>query len=45
MPSMAKKTPNKVEYTFGNNGQILQGLCVTVTHEEWNRSTEKMSET
>ena len=33
-----------MEYTLGNNGEMLQGLCVTATLEERNGSTKKMSE-
>ena len=38
------KGSSKVECTLGNNGALLQGLCATVTQEERNSSTEKMSE-
>lgn len=38
------KGNNKVENRFGNNGKILQEPYVTVTKEEQNNSTEKMSE-
>ena len=39
------KANGKVECTIGNNGEMLHGLCVTVTQEEQNSSTEKMNET
>ena len=39
------KANSKVERTIGNNGEMLHGLCVTVTQEERNSSTVKMSET
>ena len=34
-----------MDCTLGNNQEMLQEPCVTVTPEEWESSTEKMSET
>ena len=34
-----------MECSFGNNQETLRESCVTVTQEEWNSSTEKMSKT
>ena len=35
----------KKDCPLGDNEKKLQNPCVTFTLEEWNRSTEKMSET
>ena len=36
---------SKVECTLGNNQEMLEELCVTVTQEKWNSFTEKISQT
>ena len=38
------KGNNKVENRLGNNWEILQEPCVTITKEEQDNSTKKMSE-